>query len=163
MPAILVAADTHRRAQLHVEKESQWQGPEGDPDSTDNQGRATQGYAIRAEFQRNQVQHLGVHDDAPGWKAALALPNSQEGLYKAMVGTYHWMYKRMMDQLEAGLQTRERAYYRAVAARIPGALNPATGKLKAEYDLQASDMTAVFARAKSHTNDVMAAAGWPSP
>jgi hypothetical protein len=163
MPAILVAADTHRRAQLHVEKESQWQGPEGDPDSTDKQGRATQGYAIRAEFQRNQVQHLGVHDDAPGWKAALALPNSQEGLYKAMVGTYHWMYKRMMDQLEAGLQTRERAYYRAVAARIPGALNPATGKLKAEYDLQASDMTAVFARAKSHTNDVMAAAGWPSP
>jgi len=163
MPAILVAADTHRRAQLHVERESQWQGPEGDPDSTDKQGRATQGFAIRAEFQRNQVQHLGVHDDAPGWKAALALPNSRDGLYKAMVGTYHWMYKRMMDQLEAGLQTRERAYYRAVAARIPGALNPVTGKLKAEYDLQSSDMTTVFARAKSHANDVMAAAGWPSP
>ncbi|MDB5947704.1 MAG: hypothetical protein JWQ33_2730 [Ramlibacter sp.] len=163
MPAILVSADTHRRGQLHVEKESQWNGDVGDPDSGDSQGRATQGLAIRGEFQRNQVKRLGLHDESPGWSAAMQRPNSQDQLHQAIVDTYHWMYGRMMGQLQGALLTRELAYYRAVAARIPGALDPATGKLRTEYDLQASELTAVFNRARAHTNEVMSTAGWPAP
>lgn len=163
MPAILIAADTHRRGQLHVEKESQWKGDIGDPDSSDSQGRATQGLAIRGEFQRNQVKRVGLHDDAPGWSAAMQRPNSQDQLHQAMVDTYHWMYGRMMGQLQSALLTRELAYYRAVAARIPGALDPATGKMVSKYDLQDTELTTVFNRVKSHTNDVMSSAGWPTP
>lgn len=160
MPAILIAADTHRRGQVHVEKESQWKGDAGDPDSGDAQGRATQSFAIRAEFQRQQAHHLGLHDDNPGWAAAVQRPDAQAKLQQAMVGTYGWMYQRMMGQLSTALQTRERAYYRAVAARLPNALDTSTGKLRAEYDLSGADIASVFARAKNHTDAVMASAGW---
>jgi Novel toxin 14 len=66
MPAILISSDAHRRGQVHVEKESQWSGDEGDPDSGDGQGRATQGYAIRNEFRKHQRALLQMDDENPG-------------------------------------------------------------------------------------------------
>jgi hypothetical protein len=163
MPAILIAADTHRRGQVHVERETQWKADGDDPDSSDNQGRATQGFAIHSEFKRQQIKYLGSHDDASDWNLKMQQPANADLLRKAMIGTYHWMYGIMMPALDSALQTRERAYYRAVASRIPKAVDPATGKLQAAYDLDSGDLAAVFARAQRHTNQVMADAGWPAP
>jgi Novel toxin 14 len=163
MPAILISADTHRRAQLHVEKESLWKDIGGDPDSNDAQGRITQGYAIQAQWKRKQLEHVGTHEDAADWEAKMKLPGAADKLHEAMIGVYHWMHGLMLPALEKGLNTRELAYYRAIASRIPGAANPVTGELQAKYDLSPSDMHAVFLRAKRNNNDVMNAAGWRSP
>ena len=57
MPAILISADLHRRGKLHVERESRWSGPEGDPDSNESQGRFTQGFAIDVSA-RKQAERL---------------------------------------------------------------------------------------------------------
>lgn len=163
MPAILISADAHRRAQLHVEKEGQWKGMEGDPDSDESQGRITQGYAIQAQWKKQQATHVGTHEDAPDWDAKMKMPGAADKLHEAMIGVYHWMHGIMLPALERGLKTRELAYYRAVASRIPGAADPATGRLQAKYDLTPSDMHAVFMRAKRNNNDVMTAAGWRAP
>ena len=163
MPAILISADTHRRGQLHVEKESKWNGPAGDPDSDDSQGRATQGFAISAEWRRQQMTHLGTHDEAADWPTRMKQGGASDQLHAAMLGTYHWMHGQMMPALERGLETREHAYYRAIAARKPGAANRETGKLESKFDLKTTDLKAVYARARRNNDSVMAAAGWTAP
>src|SRR5262249_33709447 len=161
MPAILISADTHRRAGLHIEKESQWNGEMGDPDSDDRQGRATQGYAISAEWRRQQNASLKTNDEAADWATRMKQSDAADQLHAAMLGTYRWMRERMLNQLEQGLKTRELAYYRAIASRKPGVADRNTGEITAaDYKLTASDMTAVFARAKRNNDEVMAGAGW---
>lgn len=162
MPAILIAADTHRRGQLHVGRATQWNGPD-DPDSSDAQGRATQGYAISAEWKRQLIEQFGTHHAADDWKTRISkTPDAADKIHVAMTRTYHWMHRQMMPALESGLKLRELAYYRSVASRKPNAVDR-SGKLNTKYDLESSELHAVFARARRHNNEVMAAAGWKAP
>ena len=159
MPAILLSADTHRRGQLHIEREGRWLGPQGDPDSFDDQGRPTQGFTIRNEFQSQLKAHVGTFDTSPDWESKMKAPDASDKIYDAMIGTYHWMRDTMMmPALENGLKTRELAYYRAIVSRSSNhVLNQNTGALKPEYDLTVSDMDAVFKRAKDNNDSVMGA------
>jgi len=164
MPAILISADLHKRGQLHVEREREWkEGTQGDPDSDDSQGRVTQGFAISAQFKRELNRTVHTFDTSPDWDQKMKVPDAADNVFDAMVGTYHWMRSRMLDQLQAGLVTRELAYYRGIAARKPGAVEDAkTGKLKPAYDMSAGALESVFNRAKNNNDSVMRSAGWPA-
>jgi hypothetical protein len=161
MPAILISADLHRRGQLHVERETRWSGPEQDPDSDDAQGRATQGFAIKGEFKRQLIHHLGEHEESANWSSAIRQADAADKIFNAMQGTYRWMRSDMLDALERGLKTRELAYYRAIVSRDQSHVaNPVTGELKPNYHLKADDMNAVHARAKANNDAIMGGAGW---
>jgi hypothetical protein len=161
MPAILLSADLHKRGRLHVEKEGEWKGGQGgDPDSDDGQGRVTQGFAIQAEFKRQLKAHVGTYDTSPDWKNKMDTPDAADKVREAMLGTYHWMRSRMLEQLKVGLVTRELAYYRMLAARKPGVADPQTGKLASGHELKSDALLSVFERAKANNDAVMKSAGW---
>jgi hypothetical protein len=161
MPAILISADLHRRGQLHVERETRWTGKEEDPDSDDEQGRATQGFAIQAEFKRQLIRHLGEHDESASWSSAIKKADAADKIFDAMLGTYRWMRTDMLNALERGLKTRELAYYRAIISRNQSHISdPVTGELKPNYNLKAEDMNAVFARTKANNDLIMGDHGW---
>lgn len=151
MPAILISKDLHRRGQLHIERESEWSGNADDPDSDSGQGRATQGYSIRNQFQRGLLKEFKVTDDAPEWNKTMAANpvKGAEGIGKAMLGTYRWMNSIMMTALERGLATRELAYYNAMAAR------QGMGDR-----LTVDDMKGVFQKTKTNNDSVMQAENW---
>ena len=164
MPAILISADLHRRGQLHVEKESNWQGQKEDPDSDDLQGRSTQGFAIQAQFKRQLHNHVGTYDTSSDWGHKMKGDQGVNAVYDAMIGTYHWMHARMLTALERGLKKREVAYYRGVASQKAEALADARiGALKPKFDLKAADMDNVYAAALKNNNDVMRGSGWLPP
>jgi hypothetical protein len=162
MPAILIAADTHRRGQLHIERETQWSGSGDNPDSDPGQGRATQGFAIKGQFQRRLKAEFKVTDEnATEWNKTIASVGNDaaaRGIGKAMLGTYQWMHGIMMPALERALITRERAYYNALAARDGHTL--ASGRLDPDYALTADDMKSVYGKALNNNNTIMGAAGW---
>lgn len=162
MPAILISTDTHRRGQLHVERETQWKGAGQDPDSDPGQGRSTQGFAIKARFQRGLRSQFQITDhDAAVWNkttAGLGKAESAKRIGKAMLATYKWMNELMMPALERGLVTRERAYYNAMAARDGHTL--ANSQPDPNYYLNAEDMRGVFGKAKTNNKQVMEAAHW---
>lgn len=162
MPAILISTDLHRRGQLHVERESLWKGAGQDPDSDANQGRSTQGYAIKAQFQRGLLKEFNVTDhDASVWNKAIAAKtpaDAAQGIGNAMLGTYRWMNQLMMPALERGLMNRERGYYNAISAKEGH--TTATGDLDSKYQLQSEDMRSTYGKAVAKNNEIMGAANW---
>lgn len=164
MPAILLAADTHIRGELHVLKEYTWN------DANEETGTPTQGIAINNQFHnfvRSRNAALVPDTDAThdaALNAAVAASPSVAGqvYYDAAVDTYHWMYRRMIPNLRTALISRELAYYRGIAARTQTA-NTATGQLNPQYDLTAADMATVWTAAKRNNDDVMSAAHWRAP
>ena len=160
MPAILLSKDLHRRGQLHIERETQWTGNDVDPDSDAEQGRATQGYTIRNQFQRGLLKEFKVTDDAPEWNKTMAAnpTKAAEGIGNAMLGTYRWMNRIMMTSLERGLVTRELAYYNAIAARQGHA--QVSGQLDPNFRLTVEDMHDVYSKAVANNKRIMQGANW---
>jgi uncharacterized protein DUF4157 len=160
MPAILLAARTHRRGRLHLEREGQWNA-----DSNEATGTATQGNTIRNWFNAALPRELRTDNTSAAhltemrdWKTA------HPGLvdrtyYDAVVATYHRMYSRMMPQLKVGLKTEERAFYNGIAAINHGP----NGVLQANWSLSEDDMVGVWNAAKSYHDGVMSGHGWPTP
>jgi Domain of unknown function (DUF4157)/Novel toxin 14 len=169
MPAILLAATTHQRGDLHVTPESDWRIGAGG--AVEEHGSRTQGMAIKNRF-NNALDAVGLsmRDDSASTRTRI---NSairanraevEQQIYSAAVATYHWMHNRMIDRLKEGLRTEERAYYRGIAARDANNLvSPDSSELKHAYDLTVSDMDDVWRRARDNNNRVMTAAGWPTP
>jgi hypothetical protein len=152
MPAILLAADTHRRGQLHIAREHRWD--QGD----DAEGPATQGLAIEKRWKDALAAKFGVNDSDPAWNTRVKTTSNAGGkIYDAMIDVYHWMYNRMMPALQAGLKTRELAYYQSIAAHKLGATP--TG----QYNMTAEDMEAVYRSAKAKNDELMSKQGWKTP
>jgi hypothetical protein len=152
MPAILLAADTHRRGQLHIEREHRWD--QGD----DAEGPATQGLAIEKRWKEALTAAFGVNDSDPTWNARVATTSDPGGkIFDAMIDVYHWMYWRMMPALQQGLKTRELAYYQSIAAHKFGAAP--TG----QYQMTAADMESVYQNAKKKNDELMSKQGWKTP
>lgn len=169
MPAILLAATTHQRGDLHVTPSTDWRvGADG---SLEAHGSRSQGNAIKTRF-NNALDAVGLamRDDTTATRsrigAAVRADRSrvEREIYSAAVATYHWMHDRMIGRLKEGLRGEERAYYRAIAARhAENLVAPDSSDLKPAYDLTEADMDRVWDRARAHNDRVMSAAGWPAP
>lgn len=162
MPAILLAARTHRRGELHVLHEARW-----DPATEEMLGTPTQGFAIENRFNGFLPPELRPHNDSDAQKQRFQAEIDRDearvnrSFYNAAVQTYHWMYDRMIPALRTGLQTEELAYYRGVAAlrHQPEGQDD----LELGYRMTATDLVPVWDAAKRNNDHVMSTAGWPTP
>jgi hypothetical protein len=169
MPAILLAATTHQRGDVHVTPTSDWRvGADG---ALEAHGSPTQGAAIKNQF-NNALDAVGLamRDDSPATRTRITTAvradraRVEREIYSAAVATYHWMHERMIGRLKEGLRGEERAYYRRIAARhAENLVSPDSPDLKSEYDLNEGDMDRVWERARANNDRVMSAAGWPTP
>ena len=159
MPAILIAARTHRRGRLHIDREANWNAA-----TSEASGTVTQGSTIRNWFNANLPAELRTDttlDRMRAWNTAHP-GGSGRHFFNAVVATYHQMYQRMMPALHTGLLTEERAFYNGIAAinhtvaGRPGALDP-------NFSLSETDMNAVFRAAKTFHDTTMSGHGWPTP
>ena len=137
MPAVSLAADTHKRGKLHLAVEP---SPDSKPD--DNQSSKSQGYymsRVYREFLIAEVKSAratiapggaggtrnlndaaafqglvksAVDAGTPGPRQAL-----EKATYKAMQSSYDWMVGYMWGRLEDQLDTRERRYYTEVSLK----------------------------------------------
>jgi hypothetical protein len=153
MPAISLAADTHRRAQLHLEREYSW-----NPDTSETTGTASQANAVHNEFRRHLAASNSalVADSIAVYNAWVDSHDTQaeNAFFTAATETYRWIHGRMIPALERGLASRERAYYLGIAARAQH--NVTSG----QYHLTAAHMGTAFRRARDNNNAVMTAAGF---
>lgn len=162
MPAILLAARTHRRGELHVMHEPRW-----NPESDERIGTQTQGFAIENRFNGFLPPELRPHNSSEAQKQRFQAeidrdePRVNRALYNAAVSTYHWMYDRMIPQLRNGLITEELAYYRGVAAL--SRQREGTDNLDPNYDMTAAHLVQVWEAAKRNNDHVMSGYGWPTP
>ena len=135
MPAVSLAADTHKRGKLHLAVEP---SPDNDPLS-DNQNSKSQGYymsRIYRDFLVAEVKSArasiaagstGNLDDAASFKGLVTTAVSdsdpaprqalEKATYKAMQASYNWMVGYMWTRLEGALDTRERRYYTDVSLK----------------------------------------------
>jgi hypothetical protein len=166
MPAVLIAARTHQRGELHVLREARWEP--GTDYSTERKGTPTQGLAIENTFNKNIRPEMRPHGDSETHKTAFkeAIEKDDAGanleFYNAAKATYHWMYNRMIPALQTGLETEELAYYRGVAS-LKHKVSEESADLKTGYDMKAEDLSPVWRAAKANNDRVMSAAGWPTP
>lgn len=166
MPAVLLAARTHQRGELHVLREARWDA--GTDYATERRGTVTQGFAIENTFNRLLPAELRPHGDSEAHRTAFQEAvrrdeaRANREFYTAAVGTYHWMYNRMIPALQRGLQTEELAYYRGVAA-IRHRRSSESDELQDPFDMRAEDLMPVWRAAKTNNDRVMSAAGWPTP
>jgi hypothetical protein len=166
MPAILLAARTHQRGELHVLREARWDA--GTDYAAERLGTTTQGFAIENKFNGFLRAELRPHGNSESHRTAFneAIqrdePRANREFYNAAVATYHWMYDRMIPALRRGLETEELAYYRGVAA-INHKRSPDSDELQAEWDMRPDQLTPVWRAAKANNDHVMTAAGWPTP
>lgn len=169
MPAILLAATTHQRGDLHVTPTSDWRVGAGG--ALEAHGSVTQGHAIKTRF-NNALDAVGLamRDNSAATRSRIAdavradRARVEREIYSAAVATYHWMHERMIGRLKEGLRSEERAYYRAIAARHAENLRSLdSAELKTAYDMTEGDMDRVWERARANNDRVMSAAGWPAP
>jgi hypothetical protein len=167
MPAILIAARTHRRGELHVLRESSWTE---NSLTSDKDNTTTQGIAIENTFTRALPEDLRPRDNTPERRRRFvdAVQRDPAGanraFHRAVVATYHWMYGRMIPALEQALVTEELAYYNGIAA-LNHTINAGTDNvdLHSDYKLTESDLRGVFRAAKANNDRVMSGYGWPTP
>jgi hypothetical protein len=161
MPAILIAAETHRQGRLHVQRDARWQ-PASDTDDSNESLR--QSFAIDRQFQQRLPVTLqrGVSRDMVQKQVTADAEGVASDIYDAMIGTYKWMYEQTMrPALKAGLQANELAYYRGLAARFPKSLkNRQTGELNTPWDMTAADLDSVFTKTVDNNRRVMSKYGW---
>jgi len=156
MPALLIAAETHRQGRLHVSREGKWLGAE------EQAGSLTQGFAIDNKFRSelpDWLNRLHAKSNADFQKQVAGHSDDavKAGIVEATNRTYRWMYQSIMrPALAEALPKNELAYYRGLAARDDKLVeNKATGKLKAEYDMTPADLDQVASKADSHNRAVM--------
>ena len=161
MPAILLAARTHQRGELHVLRETRWDDASG---TNERKGTSTQGLAIQNQF-HNAIanEKLRPRDTSPSHREELRKEigknrvAAQNDYYNAALKTYHWMSDRMIRALLEGMKREELAYYRGIAARNHADAN---GKLPAAYDMQESDLVKVHGVAEDNNTAVMGRNNW---
>lgn len=167
MPAVLIAATTHQRGNLHVAPQESI----GAGGTIEEHGTRTQGFAIKNQF-NNALDAVGLamRDDSAATRTRISdavranRPRVEREIYTAAVATYRWMHDRMINRLKEGLRGEERGYYLRIAARDASHLvSPDSSDLRSDYNLTETDMDDVWERAKANNDRVMAAAGWPAP
>jgi hypothetical protein len=162
MPAILLAARTHRHGELHVLHEARW-----NPETDERLGTRTQGFAIENRFNGALPPDLRPHNDSDvakqRFQAAITADPARANreFYNAAVAAYHWMYDRMIPALRSALPTEELAYYRGVAAIRHQ--QEGSDELEPGYRMTAADLSPVWDAAKRNNDHVMREAGWPAP
>ena len=108
LPAVLLAAETHRKGPLHV-----------DDYQDENDDKTTQSLLIKGEWWSNLPKALR-NDDPEAWTKHLSTtPSDAKKIASAMVATYRWMYKDiMLPGLKTSLNDIEKPYYEGLAAEL---------------------------------------------
>jgi hypothetical protein len=109
LPAVLLAAETHRRGALHVD--------DFKDEEVDN---GPQSSKLDTIWHNRLPDELKVRT-ADNWAKQLADTAVQGKLLKAIRDTYSWMYTRMIRGLASGLKVHEVAYYEELVGKLhPG-------------------------------------------
>jgi hypothetical protein len=162
MPAILLAARTHQKGDLHVKGAV----PEdfGKPSEIK---RPTQSGAVHDTFQKAMFKgDFKDWKDAPDFAArAKAEPNKLAGqLYTALQETYAWMYRKMEPNLATALRNIEMPYYLDIAQNHHLLKKGQPDEsLHEDWDPPASAFDTVAGKAKKNNDKVMGAKGWKEP
>ncbi|MFN4100753.1 MAG: hypothetical protein ACK4GT_13335, partial [Pararhodobacter sp.] len=128
MPAILLAAQTHRMGRLHIGGSGTWDDTHDVQKPLD-----TQSGQVDTRFKRSAVRRL-IAAGAPGTATAKAIGPAAEwanlpanrakaapAVFEAMRDTYHWMYKDVMrPALKRALRTEEPKFFIASAVQARG-------------------------------------------
>ncbi len=161
MPAILLAAVTHKTGNLHVGSEK----PE-DLGGKEKARRPTQSAAVNGVFHnalfqgeladyrtgRTAAQFAAfVQNKNPDERAALS-----DQIYSAVQDTYHWMYGHMMPALERALPGIELGYYED----INGISDQSEAAIRKERPAREKAMLERYKAAESNNNKVMRQQGW---
>ena len=150
MPAILIAAETHRKARLHINTSDKADDdpdakPE-EPDQGSGQG-ATLATWFRAKLSGTLVAAHKSGDGAEFGKAIKADPTAKIQIHAGMRYAYERMYEsHMLGRLTAGLKTIERAYYEGIAARS----HTKDDQLDPAYQLTNALLDPIIAKAESN-------------
>lgn len=136
MPAVSLAAVTHKTGKLHLPLAP---SPDNDP-TTDNQSSKAQGFmmsskhrefllrevgSIKGQLVANPADGVGDLSNAASFKGLVttAVPDDtrrkalEQATYKAMKSSYDWMVDYMWGRLEGQLNTLERNYYAEIALK----------------------------------------------
>jgi tetratricopeptide (TPR) repeat protein len=152
MPAILIAKETHTRGNLHLQRESDWNG---DPDSGEEiEGRkSSQGPLMHEYFRAALPKEL---QNAPEFnKEAKESPsNTIKKIEDAVNKTYGMMYGRMRTALKDALPGLELAYYHAMV------INSGLGKIDDNRRIKPEQMRKVANDAHDNNVSIMKNAGW---
>src|SRR5262249_50057599 len=161
-PAILLAAETHRQGNLHIQRESKW-----DP-ASEIGGSFTQGFAIDNKFRAKLPPYLNrlQFKDSSDYQAQVADTHSPEtiaaDICAAAQQTYRWMYGEVMGPaLREALPRNELAYYRGLAARDDANVaDKGTGDLKPAFNLTAGELIAIASEAERRNKAGMSKFNW---
>ncbi|WP_419913169.1 DUF4157 domain-containing protein [Hoeflea sp.] len=125
MPAILLAAETHRRGKLHINASGSWTKEEeyGKPPRSQS-GRVARRFKASAS---RHLRELGApsgnnFSNIAQWANLPANQSSaKRAVFRAMQDTYHWMYRDVMrPALARALPTEEANFYAAAALQARG-------------------------------------------
>ncbi len=129
MPAILLAARTHKMGKLHIGGSGSWtnQNDFGTPPRTQSDQVATR-------FRRSALRHLRARGAPSGgtgdtdfrrvadWANTVTRRTmAKPAVFEAMRDTYHWMYRDVMrPSLSRALRTEEPKFYTSAALQARG-------------------------------------------
>ncbi len=156
MPAILLAAHTHRTGRLHVTTKADDWTSGGDkmsaPDSPSGVVHMKFLGNLPDEYVKAQEKSLGKNTNPnqetfPGYVARVSGSTVQKTIHTAMEETYHWMRDFMQPRLENALVTAELTYYNSL------------GKEKG-YAITADELKVVYAEAVAKNEAEMTKGGW---
>lgn len=157
MPAVLLAADTHRRGKLHLNQDSTW---DTDDDGANELGKTPrQSETLNRFFYGQLKKHLNFSGENEIDIAKQAMINPGTGtvaVFKAMKDSYSFIYKRMIDSLERAFPELEIPYYAAIAVRSH---SDSKGKLESKYDPYSSKspFDKIISTVKTKNDQVMKA------
>jgi hypothetical protein len=149
MPAISLAASTHRGGSLHITPA---------PDDIGGKAQKTQGYAVNNEFNRNLPEALRGEAEKKDHDAYLKKTpedDVKETIYVAVQRTYQTVRKHMADRLKAALPEFEMAYYKALAEDNPA--RALSTKDESDFDKALKE---VPDKAEAHNKAGLEALGW---
>jgi hypothetical protein len=151
MPAILIAASSHRIRALHVTARKD-----------ELKDKKTQSNSIHVEFKSHLHQDLkpqkteaATQKGVDEYKATHGADAVERQIYAAMQKTYRWMHKQMETGFRLNFPGAEKKYYEQVAKDkfAPNApLNT--------YRANLSKLTSIVGDAYDHNDRIMRASGW---
>lgn len=164
MPSILLAAPTHQRGKLHVNK-SVPDEPAGRQGSGRRDTAAAQSATVESWF-RSKSPRTRATDAAappgtpPSTVASMPEPARRRNaeLVAGVEEIYTEMRRMMMAALERGLIEHEKPYYETIAAREPRHLDE-DGELAEDWTLDEGHLRRVFAVARQNNDEVMSRYG----
>jgi hypothetical protein len=154
MPAILIAAETHRKGRLHINtSDAVDDDPDASPLEPDQGG--TQGDKVQTWFRKGIGPELAAaHATNDGAKFGDAIKADATATLKIIAGmrnAYERMYEsHMLARLADGLRTVERPYYEGIAART----HTKDDKLDTNYQLTPKLLDPIIAKAESNNRAV---------